>query len=121
MTETIAQKRQEISSLYVLKAFVALVVINYHAPLEIDWLYLPGVTTEIFFAITGYFLYSSDISKVQERIKGSVKKVLPIILITHLVYYPLDPIQGSIKEQYIMYFRWLVQGMPPAAGHLWYL
>ena len=49
---------------------------------------IPGLTTELFFAITGYFLYSEDLGKVQSRIWKSIKKVIPIMIFLQLLYLP---------------------------------
>ena len=81
-----------ISSLYILKALLAFVVVTLHCPLGVvPWLHIPGLEVNLFFAITGYFLYSEDREKVFKRIGKSIKKVIPIILVLQLVYYCLAP------------------------------
>lgn len=46
---------------------------------------------ELFFVITGYFLFDPDLQKVQTRIWKSIKKVVPIILILQGLYALLVP------------------------------
>ena len=69
-------KPKSVSSLYVLKALLAFVVVTCHSPLVLSWVNIPGFVVELFFAITGYFLYTADLGKVQSRIWKSVKKVI---------------------------------------------
>ena len=59
------------------EALLAFFVVTCHAPILLPWVEIPGLTTELFFAITGYFLYTADLGKVQSRIWKSVKKVIP--------------------------------------------
>ena len=59
---------QAISSLYVLKALLAFAVVVSHSPLLLPWVRIPGFMVELFFSITGYFLYASDLGKVHSRI-----------------------------------------------------
>ena len=51
-----AATRASVSSLYVLKALLAFFVVTCHAPILLPWVEIPGLTTELFFTITGYFL-----------------------------------------------------------------
>ena len=46
-------KPKSVSSLYVLKALLAFVVVTCHSPLVLPWVYIPGFVVELFFAITG--------------------------------------------------------------------
>jgi hypothetical protein len=48
-------KPKSVSSLYVLKALLAFVVVTCHSPLVLSWVNIPGFVVELFFAITGYF------------------------------------------------------------------
>ena len=78
---------------------------------------------ELFFSITGYFLYAADLGKVQSRIWKSIKKVVPIIIVLQLFYsliYP--PNLGPISISYMRYVQWLFFGFTNyVTGHLWYL
>lgn len=119
-----SQPSTPISSLYVLKALCAVGVVILHAPLGVatDALrHLASITVPVFFMITGYFLYHTDRDVVLSRLSKSMRKIVPLILLLNLVYYPLNPIQGPIGETYMLYFKWLALGMTPGAGHLWYL
>ena len=116
-------KPKSVSSLYVLKALLAFVVVTCHSPLVLPWVHIPGFVVELFFAITGYFLYTADLGKVQSRIWKSVKKVIPIIVILQVFYaliYP--PNIGSITSEYWRYLQWAFLGFNNyVTGHLWYL
>ena len=111
--------RPSVSSLYVLKALLAFFVVTCHAPMQLPWVHVPGLATELFFAITGYFLYSSDLHKVQVRIWKSVKKALTITIFLQLFYLPLAPPQWSSP---VVLFNWALMGIANfGAVHLWYL
>lgn len=115
---------KSISSLYILKALLAFVVVTLHCPLGVvPWLHIPGLEVNLFFAITGYFLYSEDREKVFKRIGKSIKKVIPIILVLQLVYYCLAPFPlPSVFSSYMIYFRWIFIGFVYfEAGPLWYM
>ena len=89
-------KPKSVSSLYVLKALLAFVVVTCHSPLVLPWVHIPGFVVELFFAITGYFLYTADLGKVQSRIWKSVKKVIPIIVILQVFYALIRPTSGRL-------------------------
>ena len=118
-----ATARASVSSLYVLKALLAFVVVTCHSPLVLPWVHIPGFVVELFFAITGYFLYTADLGKVQSRIWKSVKKVIPIIFILQVFYNLIVPPGfGPITSSYWLYIQWLFMGFSTFdSGHLWYL
>ena len=118
-----ATARASVSSLYVLKALLAFVVVTCHSPLVLPWVHIPGFVVELFFAITGYFLYTADLGKVQSRIWKSVKKVIPIIFILQVFYNLIVPPGfGSITSSYWLYIQWIFMGFSTFdSGHLWYL
>ena len=114
-----ATARASVSSLYVLKALLAFFVVTCHAPILLPWVEIPGLTTELFFAITGYFLYSEDLGKVQSRIWKSIKKVIPIMIFLQLLYIPLAPPDWKSP---VVLFNWVFMGVANFdAVHLWYL
>ena len=116
-------KPKSVSSLYVLKALLAFVVVTCHSPLVLPWVHIPGFVVELFFAITGYFLYTADLGKVQSRIWKSVKKVIPIIFILQVFYNLIVPPGfGPITSSYWLYIQWIFMGFSTFdSGHLWYL
>ena len=118
-----ATARASVSSLYVLKALLAFVVVTCHSPLVLPWVHIPGFVVELFFAITGYFLYTADLGKVQLRIWKSVKKVIPIIFILQVFYNLIVPPEfGPITSSYWLYIQWIFMGFSTFdSGHLWYL
>lgn len=52
-----------IPSLYVMKALLAISVVALHSPHSLPWIGLPGLMVELFFVVTGYFLYHPDLGK----------------------------------------------------------
>lgn len=114
-----ATARASVSSLYVLKALLAFFVVTCHAPILLPWVNIPGLATELFFAITGYFLYSEDLGKIQSRIWKSIKKVIPILIFLQLLYLPLAPPDWKSP---VVLFNWAFMGIANFdAVHLWYL
>ena len=114
-----AAVRASVSSLYVLKALLAFFVVTCHAPILLPWVNIPGLATELFFAITGYFLYSEDLGKIQSRIWKSIKKVIPIMIFLQLLYIPLAPPDWKSP---VVLFNWAFMGIANFdAVHLWYL
>ena len=114
-----AATRASVSSLYVLKALLAFFVVTCHAPILLPWVNIPGLATELFFAITGYFLYSEDLGKIQSRIWKSIKKVIPIMIFLQLLYIPLAPPDWKSP---VVLFNWAFMGIANFdAVHLWYL
>lgn len=111
--------RASVPSLYVLKALLAFFVVTCHAPILLPWVKIPGMATELFFTITGYFLYSADLEKVQSRIWKSIKKVIPIMISLQLLYIPLAPPDWKSP---VALFNWGFMGVANFdAVHLWYL
>ena len=47
----------------------------------------PRIDDRTLLAITGYFLYSEDLEKVQSRIWKSIKKVIPIMIFLQIFIY----------------------------------
>lgn len=124
-----ASSRPAVHSLYVLKAFLAFFVVELHSPMLLPWVKIPGASVEIFFMITGYFLYHADLNKVYTNIKKSIKKVLIVLLILQVFYsfymrglgliYLED---WSLIKTPVPWILWLTQGYSPiASGHLWFL
>lgn len=117
--------RNEIPSLYVLKGIAAICVVLAHTSLG-DYSRLVQVVpvdigiTSIFYAITGYFLFTEDDERLRGKLQKTILKVIPIILITQAVYtifrFPLPDFSMANK---IYYFKWILMG--DGSGPLWYL
>ena len=120
---TQTSRENGISSLYVLKALLAISVVALHSPHTLPWIGLPGLMVELFFVITGYFLFDPDLQKVQTRIWKSIKKVVPIILILQGLYALLVPPElGNPLTTYWTWFRLIFIGLTSFySEHLWYL
>ena len=117
------QSQSSVHSLYVLKAILAFVVVTCHIPLGLPWLSIPGLRVELFFGITGYFLFCSDWQDSVKRVKSSITKVIPIILILQIFYLLITraPL-GNPLTSYWTWFRLIFMGFPSFdSGHLWYL
>ena len=117
------QSQSSVHSLYVLKAILAFFVVNCHIPLGLPWLSIPGLRVELFFAITGYFLFCSDWQDSVKRVKSSITKVIPTILILQVFYLLITraPL-GNPLTSYWTWFRLIFMGFPSFdSGHLWYL
>ena len=79
-----------ISSLYLEKCICAFLVASCHTPMgALKGLISPiaMAAVPIFFLISGYFLYSPSEEKSYERVKKSIKKIVPIFLIVQLFYW----------------------------------
>lgn len=115
---------EPVSSLYILKALLAFFVVCCHAPLDLPWISFPGLFTDLFFTITGYFLYSHDWVASRVRIAKSLKKVLPITIILRLLYeVPMYLVHGvpSLSD-YRYWIPRVVLGFSfDSTVHLWYL
>lgn len=74
----------------------------------------------LFFATTGYFLYSDETGVLLRRIERSLRKLLPILLVLQLLYsfVPYGWTQGASWGYYL---KWLLVGMNRNQVHLWYL
>ncbi len=82
------------------------------------------VAVPIFFCITGYFLGLAPEEDLYARVKKSLLKLLPILLITFGVYYIYGFLQSEedLSWSLIKYYIYhLHRGAPPAGMHLWYL
>lgn len=90
-----------ITSLYLLKAICAFGVVVLHAPISIVTDFLReyfAMTVPIFLMITGYFLYNQEWEKFSQKCIATTKKIIPIIIICNIVYYPFSPVEGSIRD-----------------------
>lgn len=117
--------REVVSSLYVLKALCAFGVIILHVPL-VEWgdamQLWASMTVPVFFMITGYFLFSKDDAKLQERLLASMRKVALITAVLHLIFSPIVIATGSLEGAgWVVYAKWLFMGQMPGFGHLWYM
>ena len=123
-TSPTRSSRPPISSLYVAKAFAALLVVIGHTPMGIvqEWIYpLTLSAVPIFFLISGYFLYSPDESKSAERAWHSIKKIVPIFLIVTLIYWLMIlPNHGNTVRSWEQVWHFLIYGQLTTV-HLWFL
>lgn len=83
----------EIPSLYVLRAFCALLVVIIHTPHE--WLGLSLRPLEVcavpmFFLLSGYFLYSESPDVVYRKAIKSAKKIFLLSVVLNLLYFFLN-------------------------------
>lgn len=124
MNANTPQKTEAISSLYVLKALCAFGVVILHAPagLMTDSLrLLASIAVPIFFIITGYFLFTEDKEKLNQRLQGSIKKVFIVTLITNVAMTLISLGQLPAPNQIVLWLKWLFLGQHYTYAHLWYL
>ncbi len=123
-TSPVKSSRPPISSLYVAKAFAALLVVIAHIPLGAlkAWIYpWTLIAVPIFFLISGYFLYSPDEAKSTERTWQSLKKTIPIFLGLTLFYWLIVlPNHGNTVHSWEQIQRFLIYGQLTTV-HLWFL
>lgn len=120
--------KQSISSLFVLKALCAFMVVGIHTS--------PGgivhdairplfdMAVPFFFVVSGYFGLAGDESTISKRLLKTLGKLFPIIATTFLVYYAwghVDSGRAYSLEVLKYYIYHLGMGYPPAGLHLWYL
>lgn len=118
----IGEGKSVISSLYVLKAIGAFLVVACHAPLKVWPVGFVDLGVPIFLIITGYFLYSPDSRAMAERCLSTVRKVLPMLLILTGVYYLVEPLSKETLANPLMWIRWVLVSIPNKfGGPLWYL
>ncbi|MDY3090485.1 MAG: acyltransferase [Porphyromonas sp.] len=120
--------KQPISSLFVLKALCAFMVVGIHTS--------PGgivhdairplfdMAVPFFFVVSGYFGLAGDESTTSKRLLKTLQKLVPIIAVTFLVYYAWGHVTSgrAYSLEVLKYYIYhLGVGYPPAGLHLWYL
>lgn len=124
-----AKMKQEICSLYLLKAIGAIAVVLIHTTIGNNGDILHTIANNIgavsiFFAITGYFLYSSDDAIICSRLLKTARKVIPVLLTALIVYQVLvgpSQLPSFTWENKMFYFKWFILCDAPNATPLWYL
>lgn len=116
---------KSIDSLYFLKGVCAFLVVCCHAPMFgvfNDWIApIRMAAVPFFFVISGYFLYHEDESKQRERLKKSILKLIPLIVICNLFYLLWAfPNHGLIVQTWNQVVDLILYGNS-VIGHLWYL
>ena len=117
-------EKREYNSLYVLKAFAALVVLMVHFEFWRRQYFAPiyYCAVPIFYVISGFFIYSKSVDDRKYRIKKSMKKILKIAIFFNIIYFLLDFfVDGRMPfHSFQDIFRLIVYG-DVIAGHLWFL
>lgn len=119
-----ATSPRSIASLYCLKALGALLVVVIHGPLpdlraEVNS--IAAVAVPLFYMITGYFLSAGEHEAFGPRLLRTVRKLLPIILVTQAVYSVLPHGGFPLGRSVDFYAKWLLTGINHNNVHLWYL
>lgn len=117
-------KRESISSLYVLKALAAFGVVVIHFPLMGKGILSVGLLplcVPIFIIISGYFLYTEDSLKLEQRVVSSVKKLAIIMLIVQIVYTIFPGWENKPLDDPSVIYDWIARGANPKTVHLWYI
>lgn len=117
-------EKREYNSLYVLKAFAALVVLMVHFEFWRRQYFAPiyYCAVPIFYVISGFFIYSKSVNDRKYRIMKSMKKILKIAIFFNIIYFLLDFfVDGRMPfHSFQDIFRLIVYG-DVIAGHLWFL
>lgn len=81
-------KPKGITSLFLLKAIGAIFVLLIHFKFPYKGVAEPiyRIGVPIFFVVGGYFFYSVDLSKLKERGKKALRKMILLILFFNLIY-----------------------------------
>ncbi len=122
MKSIVTKKQAPISSLFVLKAICAFLVVACHTPMTILPVHIRDIAVPIFFMITGFFLYSEDIQRSIDKSKGYIKKSLLLVLAFSSFYAFLEPLDFTGLLNYKLFIRWLFISIPSRlGGPIWYL
>lgn len=117
-------EKREYNSLYVLKAFAALLVLMVHFEFWRRQYFAPiyYCAVPIFYVIFGFFIYSKSVNDRKYRIMKSMKKILKIAIFFNIIYFLLDFfVDGRMPfHSFQDIFRLIVYG-DVMAGHLWFL
>ncbi|KGN84853.1 hypothetical protein HQ41_03835 [Porphyromonas sp. COT-290 OH860] len=88
-------------------------------------LYLEAINAAavpLFFMITGYFLFHDNAEVTYRNIVKAIKRIMPIIIILQVVYYPFAPIHEDLFRGWVLYARLVFMGFHSFKTiHLWYL
>ena len=126
----IVEQRKSISSLYVLKAICAFLVVIIHFPMKYGYYFYPIVRIAVpcFFMISGYFLYSDNREKLMSNLKRALRKTLQVTIWAYVFYFLVELFLFlifknntlDIPSHTLLYY--IVAG-PSIGGssHLWYL
>lgn len=114
-----------INSLYFLKGICAFLVVCCHAPWagELNQWIAPLKTAAVpfFITISGYFLYSNDVSKMYRRLLRGLKKLFVLIVLCNIFYILLTlPKHGLMITTLRQVVNLLLYGNA-VIEHLWYL
>ena len=113
--------KKDIPSIWALKGLCAIFVVLIHIPFNEDKYILPilNISVPTFFMISGYFLYSENISNSMKKIKTWVKKIAFLSISLNLFYYVCLAGVGNVKNIEDVLIT-LFTG-DRICGHLWYL
>lgn len=115
--------KQDINSIFILKAFGALFVLLIHffiiGKQYFEPIYRTGVP--IFFIISGYFLFTK--TDIQRRIKKSIIKIVKIWFFLQIIYFIFNSFFYNINFNFNNLSSWvrLIIYGDNISGHLWFL
>lgn len=123
-------KSGPISSLYVLKAICAFLVVVIHFPMKYGYYFYPIVRIAVpcFFMISGYFLYNDNREKMISNLKRALSKTLHVTITAYLFYFLIEIVKYIIFQDVslciysntILYYL-LAGPQIGSSSHLWYL
>lgn len=128
-------KSGPISSLYVLKAICAFLVVVIHFPMKYGYYFYPIVRIAVpcFFMISGYFLYNDNRDKMLSNLKRALFKTLKVTIFAYAFYILVstvisltvgERVNFGLGLDFVRNCSWItfiLAGPQIGAGHLWYL
>lgn len=122
----IIKRDNKVSSIYVLKALCAFLVVLIHTKCVNKDYFLPicRIAVPIFFMISGFFLFNNKTNSIDnKRILQTAIRILCIAITTKLVYRLIYSTLGLNSIDYLSFKFWVKEIFTGGAvvGHLWYL
>ena len=119
-------QKQEIRSLYILKAVCAFFIICIHCSFIGRNIFLPIIKIAVpcFFIISGYFLVDNQGSIIISRVKKQCKKLLVLILASNSVYFVLSLLLKELDINHLLQIKSILRLVlygDVIAVHLWFL
>lgn len=122
----IIKRDNKVSSIHILKALCAFLVVIIHTKCVYKDYFLPicRIAVPIFFMISGYFLLNKDRNCIEyKKIVKAIIKIVKIAFIANIIYGIAFYIFDLRSIGYLSFKFWIIEIFTGSAivGHLWYL